>query len=113
MPDASASLTLLTRYVPASTGAQGNRLTSQRGVVPTHWGGVLVVLASCRAAEAPSVWTGSEDSAMSVQFLFVDRGSRRAATYLSEIQGRNDDGVSARVSSSKIRNISVVTVVQS
>src|SRR5450432_1027554 len=50
------SLTLLTRYVPASTGVQGKRLTSQRGVVPIHCGGVLVVLASWRAACAPSVW---------------------------------------------------------
>src|SRR6185436_9932847 len=67
MPDASASLTLLTRYVPASTGTHGSRLTSQRGVVPTHCGGVLVVFANCRAAAAPSVWTGSADSAMRVQ----------------------------------------------
>src|SRR5450432_4069155 len=54
------SLTLLTRYVPASTGVQGKRLTSQRGVVPSHCGGVLVVLASWRAPCAPSVGFGPD-----------------------------------------------------
>src|SRR5437868_13823884 len=43
------------RYVPASTGVHGKSWTSQRGVVPTHWGGVFVVLASCLAARSPSI----------------------------------------------------------
>src|ERR1700733_15040618 len=56
IPFSPPSFTLLTRYVPASTGVHGRRLTSQRGVTPTHCGGVFVVLASWRAACAPRVW---------------------------------------------------------
>src|SRR6186713_7454 len=55
MAASRSSFTLLTRYVPASTGVQGSRLTSQRGVTPIHCGGVLVVLASWRAPPAPNV----------------------------------------------------------
>ena len=55
VPASPTSLTLLTRYVPASTGTHGNKLTSHRGVMPSHCGGVFVVLASWRAAPAPSV----------------------------------------------------------
>src|SRR5688572_14731542 len=58
IPDSPASLTLLTRYVPASTGTHGNKLTNQRGVTPTHCGGVLVVFANWRAASAPNVAGG-------------------------------------------------------
>ncbi len=50
------SLTRLTRYVPASTGVHGKSCTSQRGVVPIHCGGVLVVLASWRAACGLREW---------------------------------------------------------
>src|SRR5580692_9816054 len=56
IPFSPPSFTLFTRYVPASTGVHGSRLTSHRGVTPTHWGGVFVVLASWRAAGAASVW---------------------------------------------------------
>src|SRR5258707_24635 len=48
------SFTLFTRYVPASSGVQGRRLTSQRGVTPPQIGGVFVVLASWRAPWGPS-----------------------------------------------------------
>src|SRR5882757_2108156 len=44
------SFTRLTRYVPASTGVHGRKLTSQRGEMPPQIGGVFVVLASCLAA---------------------------------------------------------------
>src|SRR6186713_3247567 len=65
MASSPPSFTLLTRYVPASTGVHGNKLTSQRGVTPIHCGGVLVVFASWRAASAPKVAGAWLDSAMS------------------------------------------------
>src|SRR3954470_18841016 len=81
------SLTLLTRYVPASTGVHGNRLTSQRGVEPIHWGGVLVVFASWRAPCAPSVEVGPDiygfsNGAAESPRAPPDHGRTRAVTQL-------------------------------
>src|SRR5580693_4347077 len=58
----ASSMTRLSRYTPASTGVQGNSWTSQRGVTPTHCGGVLVVFESCLAARSPRVCGGSESA---------------------------------------------------
>ncbi|BDV39063.1 hypothetical protein DSM21852_23160 [Methylocystis bryophila] len=41
--------------MPASTGTQGRKETSQRGVTPDHCGRVLVALASWRAPDSLKV----------------------------------------------------------
>src|ERR1700721_2949172 len=56
IPFSPPSFTLLTRYVPASTGVHGRRLTSQRGGTPTHCGGGVEsgALSSARADVRPT-----------------------------------------------------------
>ena len=78
----SFSLTRLRRKMPASTGVQARKLTSQRGEIPPHCARVLVALASWRAAPSLSVLRVSTSSAMpvvpfAIQFLVLVRSTER------------------------------------
>src|SRR6187549_2299320 len=55
--------------MPASTGSHCSRWVSQRGEMLENWGGVLVALASCRAALSPRAGCGWMESDMAFPLL--------------------------------------------